>query len=124
MSQHGANYMAKELKKSFDEILKHYYTGIFLGTKPVSLENIDVVQCFYAPSDRATIEILDRKNLKTLNVEINNKLHSFDLSKYMNIQKCSIPISDYIKKNHKNTIIFIKPNEEKPQKRELFIKFY
>ena len=35
MSQYGAGFMATELKLPFDKILKHYYTGISLTTKPV-----------------------------------------------------------------------------------------
>ena len=32
LSQYGAGYMAKTLHKTYEEILKHYYSGITLGT--------------------------------------------------------------------------------------------
>ena len=35
MSQYGAGYMGKELGKSYEEILKHYYEGIAI--KDISL---------------------------------------------------------------------------------------
>ena len=107
MSQYGASFMAKELKKNFIEILKHYYTGIYLGTKPVDVDNKPVQQIFYPPSDKALIEIQDRKNLSNLQVNINGKTCNFDLSKYMNIQRCELDISPYIHKGKTNTIIFV-----------------
>lgn len=107
MSQYGASFMAKELKKNFIEILKHYYTGIYLGTKPVDVDNKPVQQIFYPPSDKALIEIQDRKNLSNLQVNINGKTCNFDLSKYMNIQRCELDISSYIHKGKTNTIIYV-----------------
>ena len=107
MSQYGASYMAKELKKNFVEILKHYYTGIYLGTQPVEVDKQAVKQTFYPPSDKALIEIPDRKGLNALQVNINGKVCNFDLSKYMNIQRCELDISSYIKKDKINTIIYV-----------------
>ena len=107
MSQYGANYMAKKLKKNFVEILKHYYTGIYLATVPVDLDKSVVEQRFYPPSDRALIYIADRKGLNALQVVINGKTCNFDLSKFLNIQKCELDISPYIKKGRENKILFI-----------------
>ena len=53
------------------------------------------------------IEIPDRKGLNDLQVNINGKVCNFDLSKYMNIQRCELDISSYIKKDKINTIIYV-----------------
>lgn len=113
MSQYGASYMAKELKKDFIEILKHYYTGIYLGTQPVDIDDKPVQQTFYSPSDKALIMIQDRKNLSNLQININGKTCNFDLSKYMNIQRCELDISPYIRKEKTNTIIYVPANQNK-----------
>lgn len=107
MSQYGASYMAKELKKDFIEILKHYYTGIYLGTRPVEVDTAMVKQVFYPPTEKALIEIQDRKGLNALQVEINGKVCNFDLSKYRNIQRCELDISSYIRKGKTNTIVYV-----------------
>jgi len=108
MSQYGASYMAQEVKSTFDEILKHYYTGISLGTIPVDIAEQPVTQTFYAPErSRAVILIKDRKKLNSLQAVINGKKYDFDLSKYMNIQKCEIDISSYVNKGEENKITFI-----------------
>lgn len=107
MSQYGASYMAKELKKNFIEILKHYYTGIYLATNPIELDEEPVSQSFYPPSENAVIEITDRKKLSDLEIEINGKNVHFDLTKFMNIQRCELDISQYLKKDKENKIVFI-----------------
>ena len=107
MSQYGANYMAVKLKKSFVDILQHYYTGIYLATVPVDLDKTVVEQKFYPPSDKALIYIADRKGLNALQVVINGKTCNFDLSKFLNIQKCELDISPYIKKGRENRILFV-----------------
>ena len=107
MSQYGASYMAKELKKSFIEILKHYYTGIYLTTMPINIDEEQVEQIFYPPSEKALVVINDRQNLTNLQLEINGKNVDFDLTKYMNIQRCELDISEYINKNKMNKIVFI-----------------
>ena len=107
MSQYGASYMAKELKKNFIEILKHYYTGIYLATQPVLLDDVRIEQYFYPPSEKALVMISDRKNLSNLQLIINDKIVNFDLSKYMNIQRCELDISQYIHKGKLNSIIYV-----------------
>lgn len=107
MSQYGASYMAKELKKNFVEILEHYYTGIYLGTIPVEVDKSVVEQKFYPPSDKAIIYIEDRKGLNALQVVINGKVCNFDLSKFMNIQRCELDISSYLRKGKENKIVYI-----------------
>ena len=37
MSQYGAGYMSIKLKQPYYNILRHYYTGINLGTMPVTV---------------------------------------------------------------------------------------
>lgn len=107
MSQYGASYMAKELKKNFIEILKHYYAGIYLATQPVNLDNTQIEQSFYPPSEKALVMISDRKNLSNLQLVINGKTVNFDLSKYLNIQRCELDISPYIHKGKLNKIVYV-----------------
>ena len=107
MSQYGASYMAKELKKNFVQILEHYYTGIYLGTIPVDVDKCVVEQKFYPPSDKAILYIPDRKGLNALQVIINGKVCNFDLSKFLNIQRCELDISQYLKKDRENKITYI-----------------
>lgn len=108
MSQYGASYMAQELKKTFDEILKHYYTGISLGTVPVEITNQQITQRFYLPQKgRAVLVIKDRKYLNTMQLIVNGKSCDIDLTRFLNLQRCEIDLTPYLNKNSSNSITFI-----------------
>ena len=104
LSQYGAMYMAKHCKMSFETILKHYYNGITLGTKPIELYRNPVSQCFYAPTKQAFLIIPNRKGLKNIELEINDEVINLDLNGFGN--RVELDISDYIKEKMLNTIIF------------------
>ena len=117
MSQYGAGFMGKELKMSHDKILKHYYTGISLGTEPVILSAYptqqQVTQRFYLDHKSAELVIDNRFRLSKLNLVINDKEMVLPLSHEMFSFKAPIriDISDFIKKGE-NTITFCYPLDE------------
>ncbi len=114
MSQYGAGFMATELKLPFDKILKHYYTGISLTTKPVIISTdasqISVTQHFYAPKKHAKLVIDNKFGVDMLMAEINGKEHIFELPKELIGHKrfAEFDISKFIKEG-KNTIKFTSP---------------
>ena len=114
MSQYGAGFMATELKLPFDKILKHYYTGIAIATKPViistDLSQVMAVQHFYAPQKKAVIKIDNKFGVNQLTANINGKDYTFDLPKELWGHKrfSEIDISKNIKQG-KNTVIFSSP---------------
>ncbi|MCR5260929.1 MAG: SpoIID/LytB domain-containing protein [Candidatus Gastranaerophilales bacterium] len=99
MSQYGAGTMAQS-GLNFMSILKHYYTGIAIGTMPVILTskygNTSCSQTFYAPLKRADIVIDEINGISDLSVVINGVEVNFDLGKF--IKKNKIDISKYIKR--------------------------
>ncbi len=107
MSQYGAGYMAKKLNQAYYNILRHYYTGINLGTIPVTVNGEDVKQTFWAPIGRAQIIITDT-NAGRLAVMINGKNHEFPISKSVFQKEYRIDISRYIDDGF-NTIVFYSP---------------
>ncbi len=114
MSQYGAGFMGSELNLPYDKILQHYYTGITVGTKPITLssdssQNV-AAQIFYANEKRAKIVIDNKSQITKLNVNINGKEHTFELPvSLIGGNKCpKIDISDYIKIG-RNKIIFSYP---------------
>lgn len=109
LSQYGAMYMAKDCKMSFETILKHYYSGICLGTKPVELFNKNLAQSFYAPKNKAVLVIPDKKWLKNLSLEINGNPVELNIEQY-DTKRVEIDISEYVKANELNTATFIAPH--------------
>lgn len=114
MSQYGAGFMATELKLPFDKILKHYYTGISLTTKPViistDVSQISATQHFYAPKKEAKLIIDNKFGVSMLLTEINGKEHIFELPKELLGYKrfVEIDISKFIKQG-RNTIKVTSP---------------
>lgn len=97
MSQYGAGYMASYLHKSYDEILKHYYTGIVLATEPstISSANKNVTKVFYTKDGKADLVIDNKYKVKCLELNINgsdNKLE-LDTNERYNI----IDLSEYLR---------------------------
>ena len=108
MSQFGAGYMATKLNQSYYNILRHYYTGINLGTMPVTVSGEEIKQTFWAPIGRAQIVITDT-NAGKIAVMINGKNHEFPVAKTMFQKEYKIDISRYID-DGENTIIFYPPS--------------
>ena len=105
MSQYGAGFMATELNKSFDEILKHYYSGIILATEPAILSsaNKNVQKTFYTKDGKANLVLDNKYKVNSLQATINNQEYKIDLdtSTRYNV----MDLSEYLKKGN-NTIQF------------------
>lgn len=104
MSQFGAGYMATKLNQPYYNILRHYYTGICLGTKPVNIMSNEIKQTFWAPIGRAHIVITGQIPPK-IEVLINGKKREFTILRTLFQKEAKIDISRYIE-DGKNTIIF------------------
>ncbi|MBE7710873.1 MAG: SpoIID/LytB domain-containing protein [Cyanobacteria bacterium SIG31] len=104
MSQFGAGYMALKLEQPYYNILRHYYTGISLGTIPVDVRDEAVKQTFWAPIGRAQIVIVGQVTPK-ITVEINGKKQEFSTNKGLFQRETKIDISRYVE-DGTNTIIY------------------
>lgn len=122
MSQYGAGFMATSLHKSFDKILKRYYTGITVSTLPTVLSSKEgagwsqkvVVQQFFAPYQKAVLVVDNKYNIGQFNANINGVDVAFELANnIVPIHRISrIDISSYIKQG-KNTVTFYFPEESR-----------
>ncbi len=104
MSQFGAGFLATKMNQPYYNILRHYYTGISLGTKPVEVIDVPVKQTFWSPVGRAQIVVVGQIAPKIC-VEINGKKEEFALNKNFFQKQSKIDISRYIE-DGSNTIIF------------------
>ena len=107
MSQYGAGYMATKLNQPYYNILRHYYTGINLGTIPVTVCGNEVKQTFWAPIGRAQLVITNSTAAK-IAVMINGKTVEFPVMKTVFQKDYRIDISRYIE-DGSNTIVFYPP---------------
>ena len=104
MSQFGAGFMATKKNQPYYNILRHYYSGISLGTKPVEIKDSPIKQTFWAPIGRAEIIVIGQIPPK-IEVEINGKKEQFNIEKGLFQKEARIDISRYIE-DGANTIIF------------------
>jgi len=119
MSQYGAGFMAQELNKNYKDILFRYYTGITLGTKPVTLNgsNPNFVQTFFMDSKKNVFLVVDNKlRVKNVIAVINGKEQTFELhSTFFGDCINRIDISKYIKAG-RNVISLTIPDMNKELK--------
>lgn len=104
MSQFGAGFLATKMNQPYYNILRHYYTGISLGTKPIEVKDEPIKQTFWAPIGRAEIVIVGQITPK-IEVEINGKKQTFSVNKNFFQKEAKIDISRYIE-DGANTIIY------------------
>ena len=104
MSQFGAGYMATKLKQPYYNILRHYYSGISLGTIPTEVKDESVKQTFWAPIGIAHI-IVSGAIVPKIEVSINGKKYEFAINKSIFQKETKIDISRYIE-DGQNTIVF------------------
>lgn len=104
MSQFGAGYLATKLGQPYYNILRHYYSGISLGTQPVETGFSEVEQTFWAPVGRAHIVIVGVSTPK-IKVMINGKIHEFTVSRPILHKEARIDISRYVE-DGENKIVF------------------
>lgn len=125
MSQYGAGFMATSLHKSFDKILKRYYTGITISTIPavLSSEQNTMTQTFFAPYKKAVLVVDNKYQIKEFNADINGRTVGFELANnivpFNRISR--IDISSYIKQG-KNSVTFYFPENEKNKGIKLYIE--
>ena len=127
MSQFGAGFMATSLHKSFDKILKRYYSDISISTIPVIIsstgEQKNVSQEFFAPYKKANLIIDNKYNISEFNATINGRNVAFELSNsivpFHRISK--IDISSYIKQG-KNDVIFHFPEKNEHKAIRLYVE--
>lgn len=127
MSQYGAGFMSNSLHKSFDKILKRYYTGITISTVPVIVSSDEgqkiVVQQFFAPQKKAILVVDNKYQIKEFSGNINGMNVVFELAPSIVPfnRMCRIDISSYIKQG-KNNITFYFPENEKNKGLRLYIE--
>lgn len=127
MSQYGAGFMGSSLHKTFDKILKRYYTGISISTIPVILSEAQdqkvITQQFFAPQKKAILVVDNKFNIGEFSANINGKDVAFELANNLvPIHRYSrIDISSYIKQG-KNTITFYFPENENNKAIRLYVE--
>ncbi|MCQ2743281.1 MAG: SpoIID/LytB domain-containing protein [bacterium] len=104
MSQYGAGYMATKLNQPYYNILRHYYKGISLGTKPVEVSNKEVEQVFWAPIGRAHIVIVG-PSVPKITAMINGKIQEFNVTRTLFQKEAKIDISRCIE-DGQNKVLF------------------
>lgn len=130
MSQYGAGFMATSLHKSFDKILKRYYTGITISTVPITLascgadggKNI-ISQSFFAPQAKGILVVDNKYNIRNFSANINGRTVAFELANnIVPIHRYSrIDISSYMKKGNNNAIFYF-PDSEMNRAIRLYIE--
>ena len=110
MSQYGAGFMGKELGKSYEEILKHYYSGITLATEPFILSGNSTQkyysQTFFAPEGKASLVIDNKYKVSYIDISVNgvDEKVTFDTSDRYNV----LDLSNFLH-NGLNTVEFKYP---------------
>lgn len=119
LSQFGAMYMAQKCRMNFETILKHYYSGICLGTAPIELKDKYISQSFYAPRKQAILVIPNKNDTEVLQLKINDEIVNLNLDNSTQKQRCEIDISKYIKAGELNVINITPPCQNRLEKRRL-----
>ena len=106
MSQYGAGKMG-QAGLNFISILKHYYTGISIGTIPINItseygKNV-ASQTFMSPDGKAEIVIDTIKGVKEFTIIVNGLETDLGLGKFF--KKTRIDISKHLNKGI-NTVEF------------------
>lgn len=114
MSQYGAGYMASVLNMPYENILRHYYTGISLTTEPFilssNIEQNEFIQTFFTKNKYAKLVIDNKYKVGYIEIQINGVEDKITLDKSERIN--IIDISSYIRKGI-NTITFYYPASER-----------
>lgn len=127
MSQYGAGFMSTSLHKSFDKILKRYYTGITISTCPVILSNNEaqqeITQRFFTKEQKAIIVIDNKYQVEEIKAKINGKETTLDLARsIVPAHRISrIDVSSYIKPG-RNEVTFFMNKDEKNKAIRLYIE--
>ncbi len=110
MSQWGAGMM-NTLGYSYDEILQHYYSGISIGTYPVTLTNSPnqdtASQSFYTKEKKASLIVENKFRFTDLIVVINSQELKLEISPHL-FNRAKIDLSPYLVSGI-NNITYIMP---------------
>ena len=109
MSQYGAGKMGQS-GMSFTDILQHYYTGISVGTIPVTLESYEgknsYSESFYAPSSGVSLYIDENKGVSDISLIVNGVDLNTDINGFFK-KKTKIDISKYIHSGINNVEVIL-----------------
>lgn len=117
MSQYGAGFMATSLHKSFDKILKRYYTGISISTVPVVISTNEnqkyVTQTFYSQRAKAILVVDNKYRIKNFRANINGRNVAFEIANnIVPVRRISrIDISSYLKYGKNKATFYFPVNE-------------
>lgn len=122
--------MGSELKMSFDQILKHYYSDISIATEPVILSSIpeqnSIIQNIFIKKQKAYLVVDNKYKLDYVDANINNtslkiefdtsqRYNQIDLSKHlksgMNTIKLYYPIESGTNKGIRTYIELVGEND-------------
>ena len=110
MSQWGAGMM-NTLGYSYDKILQHYYSGISIGTYPVTLTNSPnqdtASQSFYTKEKKASLIVENKFRFTDLIVVINSQELKLEISPHL-FNRAKIDLSPYLVSGI-NNITYIMP---------------
>ena len=110
MSQWGAGMM-NTLGYSYDEILQHYYSGISIGTYPVTLTNSPnqdtASQSFYTKDKKGFLVVENKFRFTDLIVVINSQELKLEISPHL-FNRAKIDLSPYLVSGI-NNITYIMP---------------
>ncbi len=122
MSQYGAGYMAQTGKK-YGDILKHYYSGITLGTMQKEVlynpYNLEYKTEFYyqkSSGESVILKVINPKRVSSLSFKINEHTFNPDMSEY-NAKTLGMDITKYLV-NGTNQIVF-SPLSEKDKAKSI-----
>ena len=127
MSQYGAGFMSTSLHKTFDKILKRYYTGITISTVPIILSSDEtqktVTQNFFASQKKAILVIDNKYQIENFNANINGCDVMLELAKsIVPAHRISrIDISSYIRQGQ-NNVTFYFPEKNGNKALRLYIE--
>ena len=110
MSQWGAGMM-NTLGYSYDKILQHYYSGISIGTYPVTLTNSPnqdtASQSFYTKDKKGFLVVENKFRFTDLIVVINSQELKLEISPHL-FNRAKIDLSPYLVSGI-NNITYIMP---------------
>lgn len=124
LSQYGAGYMAKHGFK-YDDILKHYYTGIAIGTFPLVCHLKSNAVCgvsFYDPQPKGNLIVEYSFIAHDTLFEINGKELKISANEFSN-KKAKVNVEDYLIKGQ-NQINLVKNNQRLFELSPNNVKFY
>ncbi|MDR1413653.1 MAG: SpoIID/LytB domain-containing protein [Puniceicoccales bacterium] len=128
MSQHGAEFMATRLGKTFDQILKSYYSNIAIGTMPAVIspnaKKKSEIRKFYATERAATLVINGKCGPFAIPIGINGKIIQFKSESTNSNTLKRIDISRHIRAGENYIEFFHTANIPEEKTIEIYVEFF